>query len=65
MLGHRVVPRKHPGGTKQAKPVLGPIMSLLVSAAEPTERSHMLGILVGTLATEPGILAFLLAIGKG
>lgn len=33
--------------------------------AEPMERSHMLGILLGTLATEPGILAFLLAIGTG
>lgn len=38
-------------------------ISLLVSAAEPVVPSHMLGILVGTLASEPGILAFLLAIG--
>lgn len=40
-------------------------MSLLVSAAEPIEPSHTLAILVGTLASEPGILAFLLAIGTG
>lgn len=44
MVGHRwPEERDPPGGTKKPEPVLEPVMSLLVSAAEPMEPSIIYG----------------------